>query len=115
MIGISVYRINKIRKSKRLKGGFISHKSVESFSYKIRKALGIPKVEFLVGSREICFMVYDYGTKNTNVNVFLNHNLVIQRIEISSASTYEEVDKMKKIVNTVLTKQRHYYKRNQKK
>lgn len=115
MIGISVYRINRIKKAKRLKSGFISHKSVESFSHKIKRALGIPKVEFLVGSREICFVVKDYGTKKTDANVFLDHNLVIKSIEISSHSTYEEVDKVKKIVNTVLTKQRHYYKRSKNK
>jgi hypothetical protein len=115
MIGINVYRIKEVKKSKRVKNKVISHKSIEGFSEKIKKALNLNQIGFTINSKSVEFRVQDYGKLKIDANVLLNHNLVIQSIEISKPSTYEEIDSMKKAINTVLTKQRYYYKRKQTK
>ena len=115
MIGINVYRINKLKKSSRVKSKVISHKSVEGFSEKIKKALNINQIGFTLNSNSVHFRIQEYGKLKTDVIVSLNNNLFIKSIEISKPSTYEEIDKMKKTINSVLTKQRYYYKRKQSK
>lgn len=115
MIGISVYRIKEVKKSKRVRNKVISHKSIEGFSEKIKKALNLNQIGFTVSSKSVEFKIQDYGKLKIDANVSLNHNLVIQSIEISKPSTYEEIDGLKKAINSVLTKQRYYYKRKQTK